>query len=1630
MKNELAKAGLRVGEITGRNLIDYYSGDEPVLREPGQQETSIRGRRATITAFNNGELDVMVLNQAGATGLSLHAGEKFKDQRQRHMMIVQAEANIDTHMQMLGRVHRTGQVVVPTYSQLVADIPAEKRPAAVLAKKMASLNANTTASRTGALTAESVVDFINDYGDMVAVTYIADDPIMNMRLGQPIKMKESGGYEREDAMRKLTGRIPLLPLKDQEALYEHLEAEYDALLKQMDAAGENALEAKTLDMQARTLATAEVVPAKGNSPSPFAAPVTMTKVSARRLGKPFASDELVRRVAEAMNEDAGEVTKENAARLLSGLAELSDNKTYFQEHRTAFDAYKRGILDDMEGPAQENERTRLDATQDRFIQLTDVLKPAARVTLKTSNGNLAGVVLKVERKGKTKNPLALSGWKANIAIANASRQLVVPLSRLWPDGKSSSDDDYAIEVAPVQDWLETYQQTLDRFEHMQGDTREERFIATGNLLAAFEWLNHKGRIVHYTDAEGAVRQGILTAHDFKFTEHAAAKGRVMKDAKEVRAWLAKRPGTSLESTDGNVLLTDNRGNATISVVRAKNRGGVYYLDKNLTDTVGDFASRGGRMVAYARESDLLPAIERLQQLGATFTEQVDAPKLQEAPTTLASVARADTLTPKARQRQADLEHMLTTLIQRLVGRDVRVKFSPGNTIDYKGKLEGWGGYAEGKNVLGGYTPAERLISLALGSKGVTTTAFHEALHDIEAHLWSQRELELMIRETGRLRDIVQKRYGFSDDDISKVVGYEIRAMAFEAYAEERERGGSGVGYGLHIGIRRAFERLLKLLRAIRNGLSRMGFQTAEDIFGKAYRGEFASRPSRHEAPLSSVKEAARVGDNLRERIAERFAPSNSKFVERVQDLSRPVRELQTELEARRFGTFPDSQDFYVKKRLFPGMRASSVEEFNKDLLDPLVAQMRKDNIALPDAALYLYARHAAERNAAMDKINPDLGGSGSGMTDEQAQSVLDRVEREGKAAAYEKVARRVADIREFILDTMQRGGLEKPEVITAWREQYTDYVPLRGFEDAPEEAPGEYRAPAGFTVRGKEVQPAFGRRSRADNPLVNLIDQAYRTIDRAERNRYLQSFDLAMNSLDPADAADIATRNRGKPKREIDPNTGLVRTVDTLPNVLAPNVVSLKIGGNPVHWVFKNPDTAQAIRRMSPDALSGIAQSLLTVQNKLKAIWTHYSPDFLARHFLARYPIEGTLNSFEQKEGGKHSVGRYIADAVPFLGHASRAIFARNKGQDAGEYGRYWDEMRAHGGAMTFRSMRDMDLLREHLNTQLMSLKGRPIATVRQRWRKTIEAMDTVTNALDNSLRLAAYVSARKQGKTPQQAALIAREATVDFQLKGKWSNAIGLWFPFGNVAIQTAARMTKAVARSRTMRRVFMGTMLAGFLTAMFNYLVGGNDKDGVPFFDKLPEWDKRLNFIVLNPFDRDDKGRPMPEKIPMPYNWALPLAMGYAFGNMVFGSESAQKSISLITHALLESLTPFGAEHDKAVLLAPELARPFLHVALNEKFQEVRAARFLPRGLRRGSRLRRRHADQVRPRGDRHGIVASQGRDAAKHQNSARSRVPRHRLRRCRSLPRLRARPSQAQALARATLNITQKWRPTCGR
>jgi GNAT superfamily N-acetyltransferase len=878
IKGELNKAGYEIGEITGRSMVIDYSEAKPILRSRPGKEKSIAGRRAAIRDFNSGKLNAMIINQAGATGLSLHASRDFADQKKRHMIIVQPEANIDIHMQMLGRIHRTGQVVLPTYSQLIADVPAEKRPAAVLAKKMASLNANTTASRGGALTAKDVPDFINEYGDLVAVAYLADHPEVNPRLAFPVKMKENGGFDPEDAMRKLTGRIPLLPLKQQEEVYSVLEAEYNALIEQMNAAGENALEAQTFDLKAKTLETTEVVPAKEGSTSPFAAPVNVEKVSIARLGKPFKPEEVVRRVAEELGDSKmaqaetvpverlfDELNRARGGRVLAGTWQELQFQQAQERQKDAlgrFGDYRRSIVDEIgEADKAEKERVKLDAVRDRWQTIHETLLTGRRLTLKTASGNLTGVVLKVEQKGNPKNPLALSTWKATFAIADATRQITIPFSRLWEDGKADSEDMLAIEVAELPHWIESPKQTLERFEMMQSEAREERYIATGNLLAAYDWLNRKGAIINYTDDTGTIRQGVLTSRQFDLGEHAVKKGRVLRDPAEVKAWLDNNVNQTIWAK-GNVVRIrksppDYYGKQTYNITaeKKKSTGGRYYLDKSLTSITGDFYSGGGGMNAEVDQGRIIPAIAKMQELGAEFTVTGDKPKPTKPGEVQQSVRfNAVTVRPEFVARRADLASMLNNIVKTVGGPNVNVAFADFIPADQSDAA--WGNLAsQVQTAAGQYVDAHSLVVLSIGHAqdtvaSTTTTAYHEAWHHVESKLLTPEEQRVLNAEDARLRQIVKQAFGFDDDMLASISSSEIRPMAFEAYVQQRER--SSMPAGMHVAIRRAFERLMHLFRQIWNALRGMGIRTTEDIFQQAYQGDIGRRGATEKRTLADV----------------------------------------------------------------------------------------------------------------------------------------------------------------------------------------------------------------------------------------------------------------------------------------------------------------------------------------------------------------------------------------------------------------------------------------------------------------------------------------------------------------------------------------------------------------------------------------------------------------------------------------------------------------------------------------------------------------------------------------------------------------------------------------------------------
>lgn len=610
----LGKAGISVAEVTGRkSMIDYGAGKTPKYTLRPKAELGPSGKRSSIAAFNRGDLDALILNRSGSTGVSMHASSKFKDQSLRHMIIAQAEGNIDTHLQMLGRVHRTGQVKTPRYSQIAAEIPAEARPTAVLMKKMASLNANTTGARGSVFMADSI-DFMNEYGDKVVANIIMDEPEINDRLGSPLKESDKGIPLNEDAARRVTGRLVLLSPQDQTDLLNRIQDEYKTEIERLDALGENALEAKTVDLQARVLDTTPLKDKTGEGP--FLDSAQIEKVSVKAQGRAMAPSEVADAVSEFLGVSKPEGTEQASLATLERQGREWTNKKVGDVRSRAVSWIAEDVAaksDDARGST----KARHDEQLRRWIATAQAAAPGSRVTLEMGERQMHGIVLSVARTGKAKNPVALGAWVVNVAVPDSVRTIAFPMSKLYPESFAKSADETGATIKPS---MVPFTGLISQLNDARREGREERYMVTGNILAGYDQVRGKGQIVNFTMEDGSLRPGILMSRDFALNKFMDTRTVRLRSADQVAEFLEKAPMAEVRTSDKFVTLRLNRGQWTIETAAGRATGGRYYTDGKVRDALkgAEFQRSSGVMRVDLDKAGFKRVVEAIRGLGALF----------------------------------------------------------------------------------------------------------------------------------------------------------------------------------------------------------------------------------------------------------------------------------------------------------------------------------------------------------------------------------------------------------------------------------------------------------------------------------------------------------------------------------------------------------------------------------------------------------------------------------------------------------------------------------------------------------------------------------------------------------------------------------------------------------------------------------------------------------------------------------------------------------------------------------------------------------------------------------------------------------------------------------------------------
>ena len=410
IRHRVESAGYTFGELTGRGVqLEYAPDGSATFQRRTAQETSKAAKIAVIAGFNNGSVDIGLGNRSASTGYSMHSSSKFENQNRRHFLIAQPERDINVFKQFLGRFHRTGQVNAPKISLIVGDTPDEKRPAAVLAKKLTTLNANTTAAVKGGVDFEGIPDYFNEIGNQIVTDIMRDDPDLNERLFNPISVSEYATEPVENAAAKVTGCLPILPVAEQEEFYQQLDMEYQATLDRYKAMGENPLEATGINLDARTLASVEVVAEAVGVDSAFARGITAEVVDVLVQSKPKTQLEVINDVRQTLemkpvraigdhDQGAADVAATALATRLCQQAEQITER-YLAEKKLQYT---------QQEPDPEKLQGKIDRLEERSDKQLATLsrikrfRPGQSVRMTASNGRVFyGVISNVRKRGKS-----------------------------------------------------------------------------------------------------------------------------------------------------------------------------------------------------------------------------------------------------------------------------------------------------------------------------------------------------------------------------------------------------------------------------------------------------------------------------------------------------------------------------------------------------------------------------------------------------------------------------------------------------------------------------------------------------------------------------------------------------------------------------------------------------------------------------------------------------------------------------------------------------------------------------------------------------------------------------------------------------------------------------------------------------------------------------------------------------------------------------------------------------------------------------------------------------------------------------------------------------------------------------
>lgn len=715
---------------------------------------------------------------------------------------------------------------------------------------------------------------------------------------------------------------------------------------------------------------------------------------------------------------------------------------------------------------------------------------------------------------------------------------------------------------------------------------------------------------------------------------------------------------------------------------------------------------------------------------------------------------------------------------------------------------------------------------------------------------------------------------------------------------------------------------------------------------------------------------------------------------------------------------PGNENAYLAENRMSSINAAEQHNYFREWMQPLLKAVHdiagSDKVLRKQLADYMMAKHGLERNekfAARDAQAAAQNGADynkeyqnnrkkdySGLTALTGNAYTAAAE----AAAQQMVAdfeadhdttalwEKVNDATKTTLAKIYLSGMLSEESYEQIRDMFDYYIPLRGWDETTSDEVYGYLTSKDGPLRGSTIKHAYGRSSKADDPIATIDLMADTAIRQANRNEMKQRF-LTFAQNHPSDLVSVnklwlqydATNDEWVPvfadikaddsaydvERKVkafearmealaaaDPdNYKSGEDAKNIPykvvkgNVSEHQVLVKRDGVTYVLTINGNPRAAQALNGLTnPDVeTAGVIGNMLKVaeytNRQLSAFYTTRTPDFIVSNFFRDMLYSNCMTWVKENPRYALTFHKNFGKVNPTT---MRVLFGKwEKGtlDDGKALEHQFKMFMLNGGETGYTNVKDIEGKKREIVAELKRQGSVP----RKAWNALGMQLDLLNRSVENCARFAAFITSQELGRSIERSIYDAKEVSVNFNKKGsggKMVNANGqtglgkvgsymsgggrLFYVFWNAGVQCMTNFGRAAKRHPGKFAAGAASMfILGAVIPLLAQALGGDDDDDKNAYHNLPEYVRRSNIC----FRTGEQWI----TIPLPIEFRAIYGMGELATGVISGNENysdgelAKQMVSQMSQVLpLDFMEGGGGLH----AFIPSVAKPLVEAASNK--------------------------------------------------------------------------------------------------